>query len=357
MLGQFARIQGVMLATDKNSSGQEYCLGYGFAVCQSKEDVDALLAQSNKLTYKGRYITLREYKVGSKLKEDKNKFNKRRLFIGNVPQTTSSTEIMEHFAEFGSIENVYFVDQDKLMSYKYGYIVFHDEKAAERAISGSQGIQIGTFKLRIEYFGGKRSSCSIYGSHSKSKNSSKNISPCDRKHFSSLESHSELESLNINSPITNPILTSQLSIDQIRISPVKDAAFEKQQPEECSVLVEDTSAWKKVLFRQHKTCSLEYHLQIPSLSNNTIEQTNSPLDPKSTSHRLSTSICGQANFNMVKSITEIKGDCDQASPSLGEAIGLPLMSSEQTEQVAANHGISNIRLNPPRRLTTRVYRR
>lgn len=158
MLGQHARVASVKLAMDKNSRDKDYCLGYGFAVCQSKEDMLKLLERANQIQYRGRYITLREYKVGSKLKEDKKRFNLRRLFIGNVPQATAAEELRKIFEKYGDIENIYFVDQSVQQSFKYGYVVFHDESSAIKALNEKINVYIGNSRLRVEQFGGKKTS-------------------------------------------------------------------------------------------------------------------------------------------------------------------------------------------------------
>lgn len=356
LLSQFAKIQGVMLASDKNPAGDEYCLGYGFAVCESKDDVEALLAQSNKLTYRGRFITLREYKVGSKLKEDKKKFNRRRLFIGNVPQLTSNDDIAQIFSKFGPIENVYFVNQGKEQCYKYGYIVFHDEKAAEKAICDAQGVQIGSYKLRVEYFGGKRSNLTPYGSDSKSKSTSNNLSSQKEQNPASWRSFSNYEAPNINSIISQPNLIFVSPTNSIPRNPTSDAGLLNQLKEPLGQ-EESTSAWRKALFHRHKTCSLEYQLQIPKSSKDLGDQPLSPLDAKIESQKLSTMMSGQANPCWVKSTTKIPADFEAECLCCIGLIGNHFLSQEQNKQVASNHGNTNIRLNKPTRYMHRVQRR
>lgn len=356
MLGQHARIQGVVLASDKNAQGLEYCLGYGFAVCQAKEDVSALLAQSSRLTYRGRFITLREYKVGSKLKEDKKQFNLRRLFIGNVPQETSSAEIADIFERFGSIENVYFVNQNKEQSYKYGYIVFHDEKAAERALSDTRGVQIGDFKLRVEYFGGKKSNQGGHqGSHSKSKSSSNNLScPNNERNLGSLGSHHYYEHHKITSTNSEKVMMSTPDVKPILTIPSTDAL--QKQSETSPAIAETSSAWRKALFQRHKTCSLEYQLQLPGTKFNLSDQPLSPLEPKNESNKLSTMISGQVIYGPCPN-SKSKGDESQVALVIELGMGLPFLSADQIHRVTANHNNTNIRFNQPKKLRTRVYRR
>lgn len=355
LLGQFARIQGVMLATDKNSAGSEYCLGYGFAVCESKIDVEALLAKSNMLTYRGRYITLREYKVGGKLKEDKKKFNRRRLFLGNVPQATTNDEIIQIFSKFGSIENVYFVNQEKEQSYKYGYIVFHDEQSAEKAICDTQGVQIGTFKLRVELFGGKRANPIHNGSSPKSKGSLNNISSQKEKNPTSWRSFNIHEAANINSVNSNSNLIFVPEIFSLNRTPSYEGGISTNLKEPVG-LVEGTTAWRKAIFHRHKTCSLEYQLQFPSSVQNHGDQQLSHLEQKNESNKLSTMMSGQANLNWVKPNIKHKGGFSHECLCCNSLIGHRFLSPEQNDQMASNHGNTNIRFNRPSIYMHRVQR-
>ena len=163
LFNQYARVASINLALDTNSANEQFCLGYGFALCHTREDMLKLLECSNMIWYSGRLITLREYKVGSKLKDDKKLFNQRRLFIGNIPNSVSLFQLRSMFNLFGQIENIYTVDQSQGHDFKYGYIVFQDEAAANSALQGMQNTSISGHKLRIEFFSGKKSSNTTLG--------------------------------------------------------------------------------------------------------------------------------------------------------------------------------------------------
>ena len=111
LLLQHARIKEVNLSTDRNQQNREFCKGFGFVVCATIDDVNKLLDLSNKISYKGRFITLRKFMVGSRLKDDKSRFNKRRIFVGNVPSKTPVDEVKKLFEKYGEIENIYYVQE------------------------------------------------------------------------------------------------------------------------------------------------------------------------------------------------------------------------------------------------------
>ena len=355
LLSNFAKVQGVMLASERNPQGNEYCLGYGFAVCNSREDVDALLAQSNKLSYRGRFITLREYKVGSKLKEDKKKFNLRRLFIGNVPQTTSSAEIAEIFSKYGKIENVYFVNKDKDQSYKYGYIVFLDQKAAESAISDPAGFQIGTFKLRVEFFGGKRANNGHYGTTSnRSLNSKITSFPEQEIALIGSNHNNDFSNIKYQRPPSDLKLNPLQNTNTMLVSPSEASNYQNQ---ESSGIPEGSPDWRKALFHRHKTCSLEYYLPLPEKVVNLGGQGLSTLEPNNPSNNLPTMASGQAYQNWLKLNSSRKEDFIHDLNTGETYTGVSFLSSLQLKLVDENHGISNVRLNQPSLLSLRRHRR
>lgn len=157
LLGEYARVSAVSLARDINRHQQQYCLGYGFAVCPSREDKRALISHANDVCYRGRFITLREYKSGRRLKEDKQDFNLRRVFVGNIPARTSNTSLEKLFSRFGEVETVYSVDQSAKKLFKFGYVVFCDKHAAALTVQNKHEFVVDGHALRLEYFNGKRS--------------------------------------------------------------------------------------------------------------------------------------------------------------------------------------------------------
>lgn len=268
LLSTHASVSGIKLAMDKNSVNRDYCLGYGFAVCPTKDDVEALLKQSNNICYRGRYITLREYKVGSKLREDKKKFNLRRLFVGNIPRNVQSYELRELFGRFGEIENIYTVDHEVEQSYKYGYVVFYTEKAASIALKEKLNIYIHNSKLRVEYFSGKKSTneqTTIKTASIFPKNSNNENINCPES-FDSIGMITSMDCLQQISTTLGATASSPAQINR-NTNEVRDEPFKKGAI--CPVLmhptqVDNNSLWRKRLFQRNKTCSLEtdFHFDV-----------------------------------------------------------------------------------------------
>ena len=324
---------------DKNTRDKEYCLGYGFAVCQAKEDMDALLAQANQIRYKGRYITLREYKVGSKLKEDKKQFNQRRLFIGNVPQNIKALELREVFAKYGRIENIYFVDQSVQQNYKYGYVVFHDESSANKVLNEKVTICVGNTRLRVESFGGKKASSQISSKDQTNANTYTNTNLRDRT-----IGNPSADSLGVYGIEPTPQISTALGptasgpaqllkSSKFKLMPESDEQSEVAQ-------ADGSNEWRKLLFKKNKTFSLE----------------SSPFfqaacDGESNKF----SMADQNLFKQNQVALQKCGELQQPSRGFRSPIhpkahfdyftGRRYLSDEQTFMVAASHRLSNLRMN------------
>jgi RNA recognition motif-containing protein len=155
LLRQHATVIRVSLAFEKKKKAS-LCKGYGFALCQSEADLQALLSLKDRLYYRDRLISLREFEVGSQLREHRLAFNMRRIFVGNVPEATSIEALHGVFARFGAINNIYFVKGDQVDGCRFGYVVYEEVEAARRALDSREGFFIGPQLLRVEEFGGKR---------------------------------------------------------------------------------------------------------------------------------------------------------------------------------------------------------
>lgn len=155
LLGEYCEVQSVSLALDTNRSRENFCLGYGFAQCQTKADVETLVSLSNKIVYRGRNISLREYRVGSRLREDKNAFNKKRVYLGNLPEGTLAEDLRPFFEKFGTIENCYIVKKSTALGNKFGYLVYDEPESAQYLLQSNIWFELNGQKIRIEPFGGK----------------------------------------------------------------------------------------------------------------------------------------------------------------------------------------------------------
>ena len=150
-----ANVIKVTLAFEKKKK-TALCKGYGFALCHSEADLQTLLSLKGRLFYRDRQISLREFQVGSQLRDNRLAFNMRRIFVGNVPDGTTVKDLESLFSSFGDIANIYFVKGDESDDARFGYVVYQEIEAANRALASKDKFYIRRQLLRVEEFGGKR---------------------------------------------------------------------------------------------------------------------------------------------------------------------------------------------------------
>ena len=141
----------------QKKNNKKVCKGYGFAVLESRNDVDRLLGKQEDLFFKDRLVSVREFQSGNDLKENRFEFNARRIFVGNVPQSVDENGVKDFFSKYGAIENIYFVKKNEDNDTKYGYIVFKSSSSAQDILSISSPFILEKNILRVEEFGGRRS--------------------------------------------------------------------------------------------------------------------------------------------------------------------------------------------------------
>jgi RNA recognition motif-containing protein len=149
-----ANVTKVKLAMDNK---KKLCKGHGFVVCASQKDLDQLLQVRDKLFYRERLISLREFQKGSKLIENRVEFNRRRIFVGNVPRDSEAEDLAKIFSVHGEIEKIYLVAKEGLDGFRYGYVVYKSVDSADQVISISDTFFLKNAQLRVELYGGKNS--------------------------------------------------------------------------------------------------------------------------------------------------------------------------------------------------------
>lgn len=107
--------------------------GFGFVTFSDSEGKDAALAL-NGTDYEGRPL-----KVNSESRANDKTKNKQRLFIRNIPTDKTEDEVKEAFAEYGTVEEFFFVRDKVTKAPKgFGFLDFAtgDEATAALAMDG-----------------------------------------------------------------------------------------------------------------------------------------------------------------------------------------------------------------------------
>lgn len=74
----------------------------------------------------------------------------KRLFIGNLPYSTSDEELESHFSEHGQIEDAKVI-MDKMTgrSRGFGFVTFTSDDEGEAAIEKTNGVELGGRELVV----------------------------------------------------------------------------------------------------------------------------------------------------------------------------------------------------------------
>ena len=128
------------------------CKGFGFVRCSSRSDMLKLISLNSRLEFRGRLLTLRQFKTGKELQEEIDEFNERRVFVGNICSTVQLDELWHLFSKYGPIENVYLVNDEGSKKSKFGYVIMKQTKDADNILYDRSGIYYKERLLSISKF-------------------------------------------------------------------------------------------------------------------------------------------------------------------------------------------------------------
>ena len=74
-----------------------------------------------------------------------------RLFVGNLPFTTTETELRELFESHGVVTSVNIpTDRESNRPRGFGFVEFEEEASAQTALSALNGVNLGGRDLRVD---------------------------------------------------------------------------------------------------------------------------------------------------------------------------------------------------------------
>jgi RNA recognition motif-containing protein len=130
-LSQHAKIFEISIKR-KNNDKKGRCKGHG-VVTTDAAGYNSLLSL-NQFQYSDRLVTLTHYYSGSDLKHYQETFNKRRLFIQNLPESFEEAELETTFSFYGELGGFYFrKEQEGTKERRIGVVIFHKEDCAKSA--------------------------------------------------------------------------------------------------------------------------------------------------------------------------------------------------------------------------------
>ena len=152
IMRQYADVKDITLAIGSNKNNEVVCKGFAFITCIKRAGVLELLRQNSILQYKGRNLTLREFKTGEQLHREMYQFNERRVFVGNICSTVQLDELWHLFSKYGPIENVYLVNDEGSKKSKFGYVIMKDSRDADLIVSQTWSMHYKGRLLKLSKF-------------------------------------------------------------------------------------------------------------------------------------------------------------------------------------------------------------
>jgi len=115
--------------------------GYGFITFATNEGKDKALMKNGQ-TFFGRQLKVN---LEAKSKPDGGRVKTRqRLYVKNIPKETTEEQVRELFAQFGTVENFFFIkDHATNISRGFGFLDFSNAEEAQAALSMNGQVAFG----------------------------------------------------------------------------------------------------------------------------------------------------------------------------------------------------------------------
>jgi len=115
--------------------------GYGFVTFATNEGKDKAILKNGQ-TFFGRQLKVN---LEAKSKPDGGRVKTRqRLYVKNIPKETSEDQVKELFAQFGTVENFFFIkDHATNISRGFGFLDFSNAEEAQAALSMNGQVAFG----------------------------------------------------------------------------------------------------------------------------------------------------------------------------------------------------------------------
>lgn len=124
--------------------------GIAILTVRSKHDFEFLKA--NPPNINGRLLKVEEYLDGERRQKLKEEFNKRRLFLTNIPNWCEDKDLQRFFSQFGELESCYRIHEQSTKTPKgYGFITYKEKKVAQKVIEMSP-INLKGTNIKMEWF-------------------------------------------------------------------------------------------------------------------------------------------------------------------------------------------------------------
>lgn len=100
------------------------CAGYGHFLCPDSNHSALENFFRTPHYYQERSLEVRKYLTGDALEEYQEEFNKRRVYIRNLPPGVTDRTLGEIFQKFGQVERAYMANNPDKEGIHFGFVVF-----------------------------------------------------------------------------------------------------------------------------------------------------------------------------------------------------------------------------------------
>lgn len=126
--------------------------GFCLVKFKSRQAAEKVIDIKNH-TIKDRLVTCRDYLKGDQLKEGKQSKDSKKIYINNLPSSTTNEDIVTAFSVFGQVEVGYTLkSEDGAKSKGFGFVTFADQQSANKALQSEVSVLIHGKKIEIAPF-------------------------------------------------------------------------------------------------------------------------------------------------------------------------------------------------------------
>lgn len=84
--------------------------------------------------YKGRFLECREYLKGERLRAYLTDFNKKRIYVGNIPEEVNEIELYQIFSKFGKVKRAYIGNHTDKEEKIFGFVIMENEADVQKIL-------------------------------------------------------------------------------------------------------------------------------------------------------------------------------------------------------------------------------
>lgn len=114
----------------RDDTEEKRCTGFCQLSCSSIEMKDRIMSQTH--TLQGKILKITPFYEGDQLARYRELIKTHRIYVKNLPISTSDQELRGIFLPYGRVANAYCVKKKRYPNKKFGYVLFEDPESIKR---------------------------------------------------------------------------------------------------------------------------------------------------------------------------------------------------------------------------------